>query len=369
MAKRRLLIALGFAVSFLFLGLAFQGLDWQAFFRSLAHINLMLLPFVVLLHFIVITLQAWRERIILRPFGDVPLKDLRDIQIMGAMGNNIYPFSGGEALRMYLLRSQHQIPIPTATTNMLIIRVVDGLTLLALLLFALTTNHIPSRWFMDITFVATPLFLGALGMFITFTMKPNLLRRFVARLCHLLPERFHATLIHIEEQVILSLSVLRDPQVMFGVIGLTAISRLIEATGYWLVLSAFGMDGGYGIAVLVVCVVSLAGVVSASPGQIGVTHFAIVMVLTTLRIDRDMALAFAIVAHMLMFIPVTLAGAILLARQGMSLRNFDSAHITQTQEIRKEIDYVEHHKDTLNPYVTQDIPELPSSIKPGDVLS
>ncbi len=176
--------------------------------------------------------------------------------------------------------------------------------------------------------------------------------------------------------MIQSLNVLRDPQVMFGVIGLTVFLRLVEAGAYWLVLSSFGIIGGYWMAVLVVCVVSLAGAISASPGQIGVTHFAIVLVLTTLEIERDVALAFAIIAHMLMFVPITVVGAVVLARQGLSLRHFGSAHVTQTQAMRQGIEYVVRHKGKLNPYIRTDVPKPPTKptnskppIKPGDVPS
>lgn len=350
----------GFIISLLFLILAFDGLDWKAFFQSLAEVNVFLLPVAMAIILVSYRLQAWRERVILSPLTDVPLKGLFDVQLIGAMGNNIYPFSGGEALRIYLLRHRYDIPIPTATTNMIIVRLIDGLTVLALILLAVVLEDIPAQQFVDITFFVAPIFLIVVGVFIVMTTRPEIIAKISGFLRGILPKPTHAPITHAEEKLLESLNIFRDPQVMFGVIGLTILIRMVEAIAYWVVLVAFGLSSSYWVALLLVGVVSLGGIISASPGQIGVTHFAITLTLTTLGIGHDPALAYAIVAHMVIFMAVTLTGGLLLLQNGLSVNHFKSAQITQKSMVRAQIKSIANRtKPSRHRYIPRPRPEAP----------
>jgi uncharacterized protein (TIRG00374 family) len=367
-------MVLGFIISLIFLILAFDGLDWTTFFQSLADVNIFLLPIALVIVLLGYRLQAWRERVILSPFADVPLKGLYDIQLIGAMGNNIYPFSGGEALRIYLLRNRYNVPIPTATTNMIIVRLVDGLTVLALILLSVVLEDIPAQQFVDITFFAAPIFLIVVAMFITITIRPEIIAKVGQFLRHVLPKTTHAPIIHIEGKLLESLNIFRDPQILFGVIGLTILTRMVEALAYWVVLIAFGLSSSYWVALLLVGVVSLGGIISASPGQIGVTHFAITLTLTTLGIAHDPALAYAIVVHMVIFMAVTITGGLLLLQNGLSFKHFKSAQITQKVVNKAQIKSIakRHHlnrasrnKSTRHYYVPK---VRPDSAEQQDIL-
>jgi uncharacterized membrane protein YbhN (UPF0104 family) len=174
-------------------------------------------------------------------------------------------------------------------------------------------------------------------MFITMTIHPEIIAKLGGLLRLILPKSTHPTITHVQEKLLESLNVFRDPQIMFGVIGLTILIRMVEAVAYWLVLIAFGLSSSYWVALLLVGVVSLGGIISASPGQIGVTHFAITLTLTTLGIEHDPALAYAIVVHMVIFMAVTLTGGFLLLKNGLHLKHFKSAQITQRVIINAQI--------------------------------
>lgn len=360
---------LGFIISLIFLILAFDGLDWEQFFQSLADVNMFFLPVAMAVILLVYRLQAWRERVILSPIADVPLKGMYDVQLIGAMGNNIYPFSGGEALRIYLLRNRYDIPIPTATTNMIIIRLVDGLVVLALILLAVVLADIPAQQFVTLTFFAAPIFLILVAMFIMITIRPEIIAKMGALLRQVLPIPAHAMITHVEEKLLETLNIFRDPQIMFGVIGLTIVIRMVEAVAYWLVLIAFGLSSSYWVALLLVGVVSLGGIISASPGQIGVTHFMITLTLTTLGIGHDPALAYAIVAHMVIFLAVTLTGGLLLLKNGLSFKHFKSAQITQKGVVKAQIKSIANRSKPAHSYVIPKIlKQRPPSRDQHDIL-
>lgn len=351
MKKRRLALFLGFSISLGFLFLAFYGLDWANFFRSLRALDPAPLLPAMALELLILVIYAQRERILLASVADVPMRELTRVHAITAMGNNVYPMSGGEALRVFLLKRKFNVPIPTSTGNVLVARIVDGLVLMGTVLLVVALIDVPSAAFVTLTTLAAPLFLlltlGVIGL----TAYPDLTRRLVALLVRWLPDRFQVTLIHAGEQVVESLSIIRDPRGIVGVIGTTMLARMVEALLFWLVLIAFDIPLGLPAAMLTVAVVNLAGVVSASPGQIGVNQFATGLVLTALAISQDTAMAYAIVLHMVEFLPVTLVGFWLLTLEGLSLRTVADARTTQEIDMRHTMEIVARHTQEINPYV------------------
>ena len=68
---------------------------------------------------------------------------------------------------------------------------------------------------------------------------------------------------------------------------------------------------------LTVGVVNLAGLIPASPGQIGVFEFFVSLVLIAVGVADTEAHAYALVVHLVIWLPVTLAGFAFLVRQGL----------------------------------------------------
>ena len=93
---------------------------------------------------------------------------------------------------------------------------------------------------------------------------------------------------------------------------------------------AFGLDLNYAVALLVVGAVNLAGLIPASPGQVGVNEFVVITILTALGIQSGNATAYAVVVHLVYWLPVTVFGLLLLLRQGLGwsdigrARDFDA---------------------------------------------
>ncbi len=91
---------------------------------------------------------------------------------------------------------------------------------------------------------------------------------------------------------------------------------------------AFDIHTGYAVALLAVASVNLAGLIPASPGQLGVYEFFASTVLIATGVGEVLAVAYAIVVHVVIWLPVTLVGFFFLIRQGLSL-----AAITRAQEL------------------------------------
>ena len=64
--------------------------------------------------------------------------------------------------------------------------------------------------------------------------------------------------------------------------------------------------------------VNLAGLIPASPGQVGVNEFVVISILTALGIGASVATAYAVVIHIVIWLPITITGFALLLKQGLA---------------------------------------------------
>ena len=86
------------------------------------------------------------------------------------------------------------------------------------------------------------------------------------------------------------------------------------------------------VALLVVGTVNLAGLIPASPGQVGVYEFFASTVLMAAGIQQETALAYAIVVHIVIWLPVTIVGFLSLARMGLGVNAVQQARTTETAQ-------------------------------------
>ena len=315
--KRRLAFIAGMIISAVFLVLAFRGLQPDQFWANLSEVDLPLLLFAGLVYFLAVVIIALRWQFLLRAVKLVPLSALAQIVFIGYMGNNVYPLRAGDALRIVLLRRNHAVPLVRSTTVVIIERLFDGSVMLAFILFSLLFIDLQSEPIETITAVTAPLFAIAMLLAFFLAAKPNLLRRIVRTLLRLLPQSMAAPVARLSEDIIAGLKSLRRPAYLVGAVISSFVTWGVEAGTYWLVMFAFGLELNYAVALLLVGAVNLAGLIPASPGQVGVNEFVVITILSALSLPTATATAYAVVTHLVIWLPPTLLGFTLLLRQGM----------------------------------------------------
>lgn len=329
--NKRLAIGIGLLISAVFLFLAFRGLRPDDFFASIQEVNIPLLIVGAIIYFAAVTVIALRWQFLLKAVQMVPLYPLMQIVAIGYMGNNVYPLRAGEALRIYLLRRNWKIPLARATTTVVVERVFDGLVMLSFILFALTQIDIDSPEIQTVVNFATPIFVTAMLVFFGLASQPNLLRKLEKWMLGFLPDKLASPIDQISGDIIAGLEGLRSPLNLLGTVISSFVTWGIEAGVYWIVMFAFGLDMSYPVALLVVGTVNLAGLIPASPGQVGVYEFFVSTVMIAMGLAPSLAAGYAVVVHLVIWLPVTLLGFFFLARQGMGW-----SAITHAQELEEQ---------------------------------
>ena len=323
--QRRWFVLVGVLISVIFLFLAFRGLRPEQFINSLSTVNIGWLLVGAVVYFLAVVVIAWRWQFLLQTVKRIPLTDLTQIVAIGYMGNNVYPLRAGEALRIFLLRRNHHIPVTSAGTTVVIERVFDGIVMLSFLLLGLLWVDVQHDEIELVARIAAVIFGIAVVIFFTLTAFPKALQFLVERVAAFLPETLAKLLHKLHDDVLVGLSGLRSPLHLIGAIITSYSTWAIEAFVYWMVMWAFNLDLPYGAALLVVGTVNLAGLIPASPGQVGVYEYFASLVMQAVGVQADTALAYAIVVHIVIWLPVTVVGFLFLIRQGLGWSAVTSA--------------------------------------------
>ncbi len=310
-------VGFGLVISLVFLWFAFRDLNPAEVWQQIQQVNIGWILLCVLAYFVGSTFISLRWRFLLRSTQPVPLRTLMPLVWIGYMGNNLYPFRAGEILRIILLQRNTGIPIARGATVVFVERVLDGLIMLSFIIIALLFVDIQAVEIQQMASIAAPLFLGAVAVFFVLASRPNLLRRLLQITGRILPERIHTLVIRLGDEVIEGLQALRSPVNLVGAVLCTYSGWMIEAGIYWMVSFAFGLNVSYPTMLLTVGVVNLAGLIPASPGQIGVFEFFVSLVLLAVGVPSTTAHAYALVVHVVIWLPVTLAGFASLVQQGL----------------------------------------------------
>lgn len=325
--NQRLIVAIGLLMSIFFLYGAFRNLKPQDFIANLQQVNLLLLTVGAVVYFGAVLVITLRWQFLLRAVQFVPTLPLAQLVCIGYMGNNVYPLRAGEALRIFLLRRNHGIPVARSTTVVIVERVFDGLVMLAFIFIGLLFVRLENAEAINtVATIAAPLFLIALLVFFVLAAQPDLLRRLVIFFSRFLPGKLRNIVEKLAEEIIYGLEALRSPVYLAGAVITSFVSWGIEAVVYWLVMFAFGIEQSYPLALLVVGTVNLAGLIPAAPGNVGVYEFFVSTVMNAAGVPVNTGLAYAIVVHIVIWLPVTLAGFFFLAQQGLGWTALGKAH-------------------------------------------
>lgn len=316
--SRQIGVVAGLAISVVFLVLAFQGLNLPTLWRDIQTASLPLIVLGMAWYFTAVVLISARWQFLLRTLAPISLRQLVPLVCIGYMGNNVYPFRSGEILRLLLLQRNHGVPFARGGIITVAERMFDGIVMLSFVMAGLALLNLQSAWLTQIAALTAPLFAAALLVFFVLAARPDLFRRVAAWFARLLPARLGALVMRLTEDILRGLDGLRTPRDLAGAVVLSYLSWMFEASVYWIVAFAFNLGIDYPTALLIVGVVNLAGLIPASPGMVGVFQFAVISVLGLVGITGTNVAAYAVVVHVTIWLPVTVVGFILLARQGLN---------------------------------------------------
>lgn len=331
--NQRLLVLLGILISIVFLVLAFNQLRPAEVLAYIGQANPLWLLVSLPVFIASVIVIAYRWGFLLRALRPLPLHYLFEIVNIGYMGNNVYPLRAGEILRILLLQRDYQIPVARTTTTIFVERIFDGLICLGFILFpALLVENLVSAELRTGAVAATPLFIVGALVFFVLAARPDALRRLSAFFARFLPPVLERLTQKLTQDVIDGTESLRQPRYLIGTICYSLLTWALQGVTYYLVGLAFGFQVDFLVMLLAVGAVNMSGALPATPGQIGVFEFFASQVVIAAGVQPDQALAFAVVLHVIIWLPPTLLGFFYLARRGLGFGSIIDAARKHTLE-------------------------------------
>lgn len=226
--------------------------------------------------------------------------------------NNVLPLRLGDVVRALVFPKSMGISKTTATSSLIVERLIDLMTLLASLaigLFAIQIIAISHEIKATAVMLASIgglalsfgfLFSGALGnLFYGFAERSKARR---ANSAGQIYETF-AGLLH-------GFNVMSRPKVLLIMLVVSMLVWVGEAGLFYFILLGVGIEGSPVVALLVMAVATLSTLVPSSPGYVGSFHLAAFTAISLVGGTAAQAGSYAVIVHLALWLPTTLAGAL-----------------------------------------------------------
>lgn len=224
--------------------------------------------------------------------------------------NNVLPLRLGDVVRALVFPKSMGITKTTATSSLIVERLIDLMTLLASFsigLFAIETITIsPELKASAVTLASIGgvalslgfLFSGALGSFFSGLAAKADSTSGLSRIYETLAGLLHG------------FNVMSRPKVLLALLVISMLVWVGEAGLFYFILLGAGVEGSPVIALLVMAVATLSTLIPSSPGYVGPFHLAAFTAISLVGGTATQAGSYAIIVHFALWLPTTLAGAL-----------------------------------------------------------
>ncbi|PKL46015.1 MAG: hypothetical protein CVV42_17890 [Candidatus Riflebacteria bacterium HGW-Riflebacteria-2] len=314
----------GIILSFFFLWLALQKVDWKhvpAILGSLKFEYLFLIFISYTLEHLIRAVR-WRQILIGREF---PFKTAYFGIVIGYFFNNILPARAGEFFRAYYLKKKKVSTGSEAFGSVVFERFLDGVVIVSLLVFSLqnfkTTPLIEKASISAIVFYC----LVLVGIMLL-QFKRSLFVKISTAVFSLLPEKLSEKLCSSRDSFIDGLGLISQPVVFIKALITSFIAWGISLGTLWLSLQMFSIDFGFNQSALLISVLAIGSMIPSSPGMIGIYQFCCVITLNGIfGLSHEIAATFGLVCHFIAYSYVLVLGFAMLTHEGMRVEEVSTA--------------------------------------------
>jgi uncharacterized membrane protein YbhN (UPF0104 family) len=266
-------------------------------------------------------LRTLRWRVILSGAARAPITTLFSVLMMGFATNNLLPGRLGELWRAYLLGRKRNVRKTLALASVVVERVFDGLTLIALLAVLSTMIELPG-WGRQVEFFAALIFFGATAAVVVLVWQPGLVRAIMGVLLRPLPQAWATWAGGTFDAFVEGLAPLRSLPVLLGAVLLSVAVWFFEGSSYLLLSRGInlGLPSGTEVAAmgLTLVTINLGIMVPSAPGYLGTQEFFGTSALGVFGVSPQSALALVLVSHAVQYLLVTSLGLLFFAREHLS---------------------------------------------------
>ena len=240
--------------------------------------------------------------------------------------NNVLPMRAGDLVRALVFPSAIGVGRVTATSSLIMERLIDMGTLVVCLVIGLAvTSAVPMPAWMSSAAVGIAVMGGvSLALFLLFSQQLSGWCAGLARTSSDNNRVGRSRIFAALRDLLGSFHAMSRAPVLIWLLALSILAWLGEAGLFWALLLGFGFDVGLAAAALVMSIATLATLVPSSPGYVGPFHLAAFVAISMLGGETGDAWSFAVLSHLGVWLPTTLAGVIAIMTHPQLFRGLNS---------------------------------------------
>jgi glycosyltransferase 2 family protein len=315
-------LAVGIAIGAVFLYLAVRKIDVTQMRAALAAADYGWVLAAGALMLVSHYLRALRWRYFLAPIRWVDTPTLFSALMIGYAANTFMPAHLGEFLRALVLGKKKNIPAGAAFASIVIERIVDVISLIAVMALVMIVHPFP-EWVELSGHLMLAGSLVLLALIVAGKRYEQNTLRLVRWGARPLPAQLGRRLEAFSATFLAGIVPLKSP-VHYALAGVLSIAIWVGyAAVYYTCLEAFHFVTTYhlawyaGLVVLVLTTISV--VIPSTPGYVGTYHYLCQAALAMFAVPASEALSFAVVAHFISVVPVMLLGLVCANYEGVSI--------------------------------------------------
>ncbi len=232
--------------------------------------------------------------------------------------NTVLPLRLGEVVTAYWVRDRSRVGMARALGTIAVERITDGVAVLLILVVFAPTVAFP-RALVAPTIVVGGLMVAGLAALVVVALMSAPEAGWAQRIIARFRETPLRVVVEMLGQALTGVRALRDPGALSLYLAYTVIIWVSNSVLFWLLVRAFHLDVPLSAGFLLTGVLFLGMAVPSSPGYLGVFDYLMVLTLSLYDVRHGPAVAAALAAHFINFVPVTVVGLLLLARHGETL--------------------------------------------------
>jgi glycosyltransferase 2 family protein len=356
-------IAISLIISAVCLYFVLRNVNWIEVWNHLTQVNLFLFFLSMVALLAAYFLMTWRWQALLDPLelpGGQPLAAnlrkqagifrLYGMMMTGYFFNSFFPARAGDLVRAYLLGRRTGLRKTTVLATVVIEKAFDGIALLLMLLLSMVL--LPSAinrsalgfdpntlaWLAGMGLVVA---VAGLALFYRHNARIAVLVEKV--LSYLpLPDKLRAMAVRMIETFAGGMHVFKTPRPLISAALISVLVWCVVAVMFWFGLFSFSsgfpseLTSPVGLF-FITAIVDLGLLVPALPGNLGTYEALVIGVMAFFGVDKELAVAFALVFHVGQLLITLVVGLIAFWAQNMSLSEMRPVEEKAEQEADKAI--------------------------------
>ena len=271
--------------------------------------------------------RAIRWRLFIQDSRRIHTSNLFSATMIGFMANNILPFRLGEFVRPWALARSEKLPNSMLLATVVVERVIDMLTLLAIFGVALMLHPIAENTEAGrLVQLGARIMIGLSAALVVFVVAAERNRGLALGLLRVVPAGARGRLERLLERFLDGFALFRDPLKLAQVFALSFGMFLMFAVALGITGWSMHIDLPWYSGLVMLVITAIGIMVPAAPGYVGTLNYACKVGLSLFGVSIAAASAYSWFYFLSQWMPITAVGLYYLHREGLSLKSLGQAH-------------------------------------------